>query len=178
MIDIAGEFQAVRDANTRVDSILRWSDSMLFAVVPEVSAWSTGQQLYHIAEVNTVVGKSLIRLSQSEEDQDADRRASITGVSILATGFIPRGRGNTPARLQAPPDLSRSALQSAVTKSRSCLEDVETLLALLQSRKGRIQHPYFGYLRASQWVRFLNIHTAHHLKIVRDIERAHSTPSP
>ncbi len=171
MIDISAEYTLVLESYREMDSILQWSDHTLFQGEAVVSNWSPAQQLHHIAKVNLVIASSLITMSQKPEEEDSDRRASITGVSVLATGYIPRGRGKSPGRLRPPADLTRDQLTSALNKSESAVGEVGVLLGLLQSRKGRIEHPHFGFMRPSQWIRFMNVHTNHHLKIVRDIDR-------
>jgi hypothetical protein len=42
-------------------------------------------------------------------------------------------------------------------------------LAPLGAAEGRIEHPRMGMLDGPQWLRFVRIHSQHHLAIVRDI---------
>lgn len=41
----------------------------------------------------------------------------------------------------------------------------------------RSSHPYFGSFSTRQWIRFVRVHTDHHLRIIEDI-RQHLTRSP
>ena len=42
----------------------------------------------------------------------------------------------------------------------------------LRTNRAHMNHPIFGGLRPQQWVRFLDIHQHHHMKIIRDIASA------
>lgn len=172
MIDIEAELEAVRALYDEMDVALASPDDHLFVPNTQISDWSIGQQLHHIGSVNRTVAMSLIKLVQDATDRDADRRATLTGVSVLASGYIPRGRGKAPARLRPSNDLSRGDVVNSINKSRAKVEELNVFGALLKTRMGRIEHPFLGYLKPSQWVRFINVHTEHHLKIVREIERS------
>ena len=55
-------------------------------------------------------------------------------------------------------------LQLHVNKTRETIKGLETV-----SKDHFFPHPYFGNLKKKETIRFLEIHTNHHLKIIRDI---------
>lgn len=98
---------------------------------------------------------------------------SAVGWLLLAAGWIPRGFGRTPAAV-APAPAAPADLAAQVP-------EVQTLLAAEVVDEDRLadprpiaRHPVFGGLSAARWVRFIAVHLHHHLKIIRDIERAGS----
>ncbi len=68
----------------------------------------------------------------------------------------------------ASPDEVRRNVEAARTE----VGGLGGLLAEIERARWRIEHPYFGGLTAADWLRFMVIHTRHHLKIIADIERA------
>ena len=97
---------------------------------------------------------------------------NLTGHLLLALGWIPRGvgkspKGVVPAERNAgrPRGARRPAAQGSTATRRSPRR-------VLADPTPVFPHPYFGGLTALQGLRFLGIHTHHHLKIVADIRRA------
>jgi hypothetical protein len=85
------------------------------------------------------------------------------GRLVLLTGWIPRGRGKAPEKL-------RGAVCSAEDLKARLVELDELIdrIAAEPPRNGDpvVRHPFFGGLSFRQALRFLAIHTDHHLKIV------------
>ena len=177
MTDPLKEFAELDDAYSRIREILTWPDELLTAPAAGVSEWSAGQHLHHIAQSNRVIARSIAGLVTSESETDADRRVNLAGITILASGYIPRGRGKAPARLHPPSSLAREDIESAVTASVRSIDGLKELAGIIEKRRSRLKHPYLGYLRSSQWLRFMNVHTGHHLRIVRDVEHALRNPA-
>lgn len=76
---------------------------------------------------------------------------------------------DAPDTVRPPDDLDRAALNEALTRSRTKLEDVGAHLDALAAASGRIPHPSLGLLDGPPWLRFVRIHAEHHHAIVRDI---------
>lgn len=83
---------------------------------------------------------------------------------IMLTGWIPRGKGRSPAAVEPAAAVDETALRSLTTKARSALAQ-----ARAADPAAWWEHPIFGLLRRDRALRFAAIHTHHHLKIVRDI---------
>jgi hypothetical protein len=88
---------------------------------------------------------------------------NLTRSYIFASNKINRGKGKAP---------------SVVQPKSSDLETIQQLLILCRERMDLLDnipsthffhHPYLGNLRKKQTLKFLNIHTHHHLKIIEDI---------
>lgn len=137
-----------------------------------VSAWSIAQHLDHLAQANTLCAAAISQLLQSPGGA-AGPGPTIAGRAVLLTGWIPRGRGVAP-----PPTVPSAAPTSEI---RSRLRDAHLAVSAIGQRLGeldgaraRLSHPALGGFSAFQWLRFIAIHTRHHLKIISDIERSRS----
>ncbi len=82
---------------------------------------------------------------------------------IFLRGSIPRGRGRTPSSVD-PAQTVKPAIKVLLKQAR----ERQAMLAELPARS-HFKHPYFGVLRKSHALKFLVIHTKHHLSIVEDI---------
>jgi len=138
---------------------------------PRISGWSVGEQLDHATQV-LVSGFSLLDAGQEPTRQG---EINLTGRILLGLGWLPRGVGKSPKGV-LPKDASAETLRERLEELRHRLDALAAAPGRLDDPRPAIQHPYFGVLNPAQGVRFLAVHTRHHLKIVRDIRRAASRP--
>ena len=130
-----------------------------------VSSWSIHKQVEHTA----LVARQILELVEGLEAGTAGEptgRLRWPAHAVLAMGWIPRGKGVAPSSV-----LPGEAPDPAAI--RAILDDTRARLRTHAPARGgnRAPHPHFGGMTARQWTRFLGIHTRHHLKIIRDIDR-------
>ena len=77
---------------------------------------------------------------------------------------IPRGEGKSPSVVNPAEVLSTFDLQAMVESLKIIVEGLKTF-----PKHSHFNHPYFGMLHLNSSLKFLNIHTHHHLKIIKDI---------
>ena len=78
--------------------------------------------------------------------------------------YIPRGKGQSPTSVLPPKEIRTENLLSQLELSRENLREIKKL-----DPNVNLIHPIFGQLNKKQTIRFLRIHTKHHLKIISDI---------
>ncbi len=83
---------------------------------------------------------------------------------IFVSGKIPRGKGRAPKSVQPPEVILKEDLFLQIKEARKHLNEMKDLPA-----NSNFKHPYFGVLNLKMAQRFLDIHTNHHLKIIREI---------
>ncbi len=127
---------------------------------PSVSDASVGWHLEH----SLLVIKSILEGLQKSDPQKYQSQNKLSKFLVLLTGYIPRKGGKAP-KFTIP---NNEAYEENVTKY---LETVKNSLSQVNEMAPNsfIQHPYFGHLNRNTSIKFLYIHTNHHLKIVRDI---------
>jgi len=152
-----------------------WRDGLADLPAPTVSAWSAAQQIEHVAKVKQSIIGRLTRIAQDDSVNDEDKRPTFIGRVILFVGSIPRGGGKSPERFVAAPHSDVAKIKGVATAAHEDLRRLEESLPTVAASTGRFPHQYFGHLSGQQWVRFMRIHTLHHLKIVRDIRKHHAT---
>jgi hypothetical protein len=130
---------------------------------PAVSGWSVGQQIEHtLLTIRGVVAELVKGKSRTQPP-----KPTLMGRAILAVGRIPRGRGESP--IAVLPRSTPGQRELSVLLKR-CRESVRHLAAVHD--ENTFLHPIFGRLDKKGSIRFLSIHTAHHLRIIRDIVKA------
>ena len=127
---------------------------------PSVSDASVGWHLEH----SLLVIKSILEGLQKSDPQKYQSQNKLSKFLVLLTGYIPRKGGKAP-KFTIP---NNEAYEENVTKY---LETVKNSLSQVNEMAPNsfIQHPYFGHLNRNTSIKFLYIHTNHHLKIVRGI---------
>lgn len=126
----------------------------------QVSQSTVGWQIEHsLLTINGIVGAV-----QKSNPKDYKWKLSIMKIIILATKKIPRGKAKAPKIVVPKADITFADLQQHLAKARETIKGLETV-----SKDHFFDHPYFGNLKKKQTIHFLEIHTNHHLKIIRDI---------
>ena len=146
------------------------SDERLFNKAEEVSRWSVADHLDHLALANQAMVRAI---EQALEQGDAAARGGPTfiGHCVMLTGWIPRGKGKAPDF--ARPQLETSdELRRTLSDARDALGGLEERLPQIEHASGRCNHFAFGDLKPFQWLKVIEIHTRHHLKIIDAIARA------
>ena len=159
------QFAALEAQLDRIAALLATEPDPTPLRVERVSGWSVAEQVDHMLKI---VAAQLGRLA---ERRPAKRGINWPGRIILACGRIPRGVGKTPepVRGEARP---RAELVAALAGARERLAAMSVDGDLWREKRPLAGHPYFGGLTPRQVLRFLAIHTDHHLRIVADIRRA------
>ena len=137
---------------------------------PRVSHWTVGKQVEHLLLSDGTILDSLDRLTDGR-DGPAPGGRTLIGRVILATGFIPRGAGKAPGAT-TPAGRDAADLEAGLRRLAERFGELAEQLPLLEEAGWRCRHPYFGALDIGQWMRFMDVHHRHHLKIVRDIRKA------
>ena len=149
-----------------ITRIVRFEPALLALRAERVSGWSIGQQVDHMLKV-LEAGQRLL-----EGPHPALARGiNLLGRFVLLTRWIPRGVGKSPKSV-LPVECAPAELAERSSRLRKLYCDTPLPAAVLAERNPVFPHPYFGGLTPVEGLRFLDIHTHHHLKIVTDIRRA------
>lgn len=83
---------------------------------------------------------------------------------VFITGRFPRGKARAPKVVQPTGEATKEELRLQLEKVRRNLLEFDEL-----QKNNYFIHPYFNQLNKPQSKRLLEIHSRHHLKIIRDI---------
>ncbi len=128
--------------------------------VPKVSNWTVGQQIDHICLATEKVITSL----EAHPSDKPNNKFSLLRLLVLGGGRIPRGRAQAPDAVVPTETPSKEHIAATLVLAKDCLLRLEKI-----PDTAWFKHVYFGSLSKKQAMRFLYIHTRHHLKIIRDI---------
>lgn len=135
-----------------------------------VSAWAPAQHLEHLAITGGEVFDA-IEACLAGKGQQTAAGPSLSGRLVLILGWIPRGAGKARDRW-SPADADPERARQAVASLAARLKALEPRLLEIAQTRAALPHPVFRAFTPAQWLKFLEVHQNHHLKIVRDIQRA------
>jgi len=127
----------------------------------DISLSNIGWQIEHSLLTLDRVMEALAKSNKEEYKW----KFSLSRIIIMATKSIPRGRAKSPKSVRPQTDIHKESLSLHLKLTRDNLKQLEHL-----DYGQYFDHPYFGHLKLKQAIRFLEIHTLHHLKIIRDIK--------
>ena len=105
---------------------------------------------------------------RTSKEEDYQHKSNLSKLIIMNTGWIPRGKGKSPKHVL--PDETQLDADTIHKRSDRAWHQVNSVSDLPDT--AHFRHPLFGSLKRDKALRFMKIHTNHHLKIMRDIVKA------
>lgn len=148
---------------------------------PAVDVWSIVEIVEHLALIENSLTRAFnVMLARYEESSDAntihptspeDFRASALKLAEHATNAAD-------TKLQAPERLRPSGAKT-IAESLGALQESRAALYALRPRFEQINlcaiefpHPLFGALNLAQWIYFIGLHEARHLRQIKNIAQS------
>lgn len=156
----------------RLTSLLERDDDHLFLRAPAVSGWSVAEQLHHTAAATGRMLAAVERIAQQKPPAADGGKVTVIGRAVLMTGRFPRGKGKAPKGTIPPEQFDRAELERALSRCRGTYDRIPPLFEAAAGSTFRVEHPYFGWLSAEQWLRLAAVHADHHFLIIGDIDAA------
>ena len=125
-----------------------------------ISSASVG---WHIAHITIVIGRVVSSLVESDS-VNFKSKFSLTKTLVFAINKIPRGKGKAPKASLPDANISLEYLSAGTSIA---IEKIKLLEGFEKNK--HFAHPYFGNINKRDTIKFLNLHTKHHLKIIDDI---------
>jgi len=118
--------------------------------------WHIEHSLLVIKQVTATVAQSEPKLYKS--------KFNVKRFIVFLTKTIPRGKAKAPKVVIPSEEITVDLLQESLKNTYQAI----TYLKDCEANQ-YFMHPFFGQLNKKQTIKFLAIHTKHHLKIIRDI---------
>ena len=129
----------------------------------EVSKWSVGMQVHHSLKVAAGVFQAV-----AESEPGAEKPTfSFLKFIVMLTGRIPRGKAKAPKIALPEESPSEEELRQLLDRARKNLKTLKEADPACY-----FKHFKFGVLNRDQSVKFVEIHSRHHLHIIDDILKA------
>lgn len=127
--------------------------------------FSTASVGWHIEHSMMTINKIIYALENSDSTK-YQWSFKLSRYIIFTLGKIPRGKAKAPSVVLPSETILLDKLNSHITEAKTQASKIDSLPV-----NSYFKHPYFGDLKLKQAIRMLEIHTKHHLSIVRDILR-------
>lgn len=124
---------------------------------------SKGNVGWHIEHSLLTLNKVMDALMQSNP-KEYKWRFNFVKIMVLTLKKIPKGSAKAPRSVVPKGTVDSAHLTAHLALTRTKINALEPV-----SKVAYFNHPYFGDLKRNQTLRFLEIHTQHHLAIIEDI---------
>jgi hypothetical protein len=128
------------------------------AISEAAVGWHLEHSLLVIKQITATVAQSEPKLYKS--------KFNVKRFFVFLSKTIPRGKAQAPKVVIPVDEITIETLQASLKNTYQAI----TYLKDCEEHQ-YFMHPFFGQLNKKQTIKFLAIHTEHHLKIVRDILR-------
>ncbi len=133
---------------------------MMDAANTQISSAKVGWHIQH----SLMVINSIINGLKQSDPNTYQWKFNLNKTLIFTLGKIPRGKGKAPKVVQPKEEITKDTLLESVEKANISVAELNNV-----QKNQYFLHPYFGHLNLKPTLKFLKIHTKHHLKIINDI---------
>jgi hypothetical protein len=154
------KFKAMKTILELIEKTNHYSDRY-HTINSKVSSASVG---WHIAHSYLALSSICRALVNSDPALYVSPPFNLKKIIVKNLGMIPRGKGKAPETVLPAGNIDPATLKELFEKSISSILGIENL-----PENSFFNHPVFGVLNKSEAIRFIQIHTKHHLKIIKDI---------
>ena len=133
---------------------------MMDAANTQISSAKVGWHIQH----SLMVINSIINGLKQSDPNTYQWKFNLNKTLIFTLGKIPRGKGKAPKVVQPKEEITQATLLESVEKANISVAELNHV-----QKNQYFLHPYFGHLNVKPAIKFLKIHTKHHLKIINDI---------
>lgn len=129
----------------------------------EISKANVGWHIEH--SLLTIMGVTKVVLRSNPINYKW--RFKLSRLLIFTFGKITRGKAKAPEVVVPKNEISESQLLLNLELTKKLILELKSI-----SNDHYFEHPYLGKLKKKNAIRFLEIHTKHHLKIIEDIVKS------
>lgn len=126
----------------------------------EVSEASVAWHMDHIYLMVNQLHKALEYSDESNYKAESNK----TRDYVFTSNTLPRGKVTAPESVRPAENLTINTLRMHYDEALAKVEKLPLL-----AEKKHFNHPILGTMNRDETIKFLTIHTEHHLKIIRDI---------
>ena len=126
----------------------------------DISTANVGWQVGHAFKVIISVSRALEQSDPNDHKRTFNWKRSL----FLTIGRFPRGKVRSPKHTRPDANIDPSDLGKLLSEVQNAMIETAKL-----SPTASFTHPVFGSLNLRQAHKFLELHTYHHLLIIRDI---------
>ncbi len=125
-----------------------------------ISKSSVGWHIEHTLLTIDVI----IELLKKSDPNDYKWKFSFSRLFVFATNSIPKGRAQAPDPVKPQNNFTADTLKQHAAITKEKLKALQPL-----NPDSYFNHPYLGKLNVSAAIKFLVIHTVHHIAIIKSI---------
>jgi hypothetical protein len=126
----------------------------------EVSEASVAWHMDHIFLMVNQLHKAL----EYSDESNYKAKSNTTRDYVFTFNTLPRGKATAPESVRPKGNITINTLQMHYDEALATVEKLPML-----AEKKHFNHPILGTMNRDETIKFLTIHTEHHLKIIRDI---------
>ena len=127
------------------------------------TAVSQGAVGWHI-EHSLLVINGIVETLKNSDPSKYKWKFNFPRLITYTTGAFPRGRARAPKSV-TPREYDSESLKKHLQNTFAKIKELDTM-----PKDKFMTHPFFGDIRTNDTIKFLEIHTYHHLKIMNDIK--------
>lgn len=144
-----------------------------FVQTPPQGGWSYAEVYNHIMQADLGSSIAMQKCMQGNRQFDG-KRPNWRGRLVLLLGRLPKVQAPQTVTDRIPArKIDKEEARNLIIKLRKRMDDLMPLLEDA-SPQCTIAHPSLGHFNAAQWLRFIRLHTEHHLKQLNRIEKVFS----